>query len=297
MDSYVKYYQVAGMTVQVNSDFPISDTTFHPKFTLFETFGPGEDNIVINHHFFWPEDLYIPIESQIYKKNQWQIFKIRSTWVYKYHPLIPGEPEYRAIGIFNEDHTCLDVYTDQISREKYQNSLFNALTLFNNDQILFARLLCDRQGLILHSNGFNINGNGILLTGISGSGKSTLSKMLKKQGYQILCDDRMLIRKEKKEYFIHGNWCHGAVQDLSFGMAPLKAIFFLEKSHRNHISILDDKSELIQKIMQAMVKPFLASNDWNTAFLILEDLIKCVSWYKLEFDLSGKICEKIIKLL
>lgn len=297
MEIHTKYYKVAGITVRINSDFPITDKTFDQKFKLFETMGPGNDNIIINHHFYWPDNLGTILKNEIYKKNQWQIFKTKDAWIYKYHPLISGEPEYRAIGVFNENHTCLDVYTDQITQTKYQDNRFKSLTLFNNDQILFAKLLCARQGLIIHSNGFDINGNGILLTGVSGSGKSTLSQMLKERGFQILCDDRMFVRKMKDNYFIHGNWCHGAVQELSTGMAPLKAIFFLEQSDENHIAALNDKSELIQRIMQAMVKPFLDSNEWHTAFLIIEDLIKNVSWYKLRFDLSGKICNQIIELL
>jgi hypothetical protein len=43
------------ITIQVESDLPITDSTFHPKFKLFEIEGPGEETIYIRHHFSLPD--------------------------------------------------------------------------------------------------------------------------------------------------------------------------------------------------------------------------------------------------
>ena len=53
--SRCRYYQCGGITFQVISDLPIQDTTFQPKFKLFEVEGPGDDTITIRHHFCLPD--------------------------------------------------------------------------------------------------------------------------------------------------------------------------------------------------------------------------------------------------
>ncbi|MCX5703269.1 MAG: hypothetical protein NT066_02085, partial [Candidatus Omnitrophica bacterium] len=50
-----RFFRVAGITIQVESDLPMGDSTFHPDFAQFKVAGPGEDTISIRHHFFIPD--------------------------------------------------------------------------------------------------------------------------------------------------------------------------------------------------------------------------------------------------
>lgn len=297
MKTNVKYYKTAGITVQVNSDFQITENTFHPKFKLFQINGPGKDTIVIHHHFHSP-DLFENsnlIENEIYNKDPWQIFKTKDLWIYKYTPSLTETSGYPVIGVFNNDHTAIKIYAPGIDETRYKKSRFSALTLFNSDQILFSKLLCERKGLILHSNGFDISGNGILLTGKSGVGKSTLSNMLKNKGFTILCDDRMFI-KQKEAFYIYGSWCHGTVPDVSSNFAPLKAIFFLEQSKHNLIQRINNKNEIFQKLITSVVRPFLGREEWHLTLKTLETIVNSTKCYKIKFDLSGEICDLISEL-
>ncbi len=297
MNNHVKYYKAAEITIQIKSDYPISEKTFHTKFKLFEVNGPGEENITIHHHFHLPAFLtdQTVYNNKIYHNEFWKVFKTDNSWIYKYNPFPIVKTGFPVIGIFNNNHTVIDIYAPDIDAVKYEKGNFNALTLFNSDQILFSKLLCNKKGLILHSNGFDIFGNGILLTGESGAGKSTLSKMLKNKGFQILCDDRMFI-KQKEDFCLYGNWCHGTVPDVSSTNVPLKAIFFLEKSKHNLIQQIDDKNEIFLKLITSVVRPFLDRNEWNSTLKTLEEIINATKVYKLQFDLSGKICNIISKL-
>ena len=49
-----RYYGIAGITVQVESDLPYLADTFKPKFEAFAVDGPGEDTVVLHHHFALP---------------------------------------------------------------------------------------------------------------------------------------------------------------------------------------------------------------------------------------------------
>lgn len=297
MKNNVKYYQVAGITVQVSSDFLITENTFHPKFNLFEVDGPGGDNVMIHHYFLLPEYLKNPkiYKNPIYETDSWKVIKTKDAWIYKYNPTLEEESGYPVVGLFNDNHTAIKIYLPDISERQYKEANFNALSLFNSDQILFSKLLCCREGLILHSNGFDINGNGVLLTGESGAGKSTLSKMLKNKGFQILCDDRMFIKKNET-FFAYGNWCHGTVPDFSSTQAPLKGILFLEKSKTNMIQKITSKNEIFQKLITSVVRPFLNREEWDSTLKILEEIVDSTSCYKIKFDLSGEICELLDNL-
>ena len=297
MNNHVKYYQASGITIQVNSDFPIGENTFHPKFKLFEVNGHGEDNVTIRHHFHLSDYLTDKktYNNQIYQNESWNVFRTDNSWIYKYNPLPVEKTGSPVIGLFNNNHTAIDIYAPDIDEIRYKEGNFNALTLFNSDQLLFSKLLCDRKGLILHSNGFDIFGNGILLTGKSGAGKSTLSKMLKKRGFQILCDDRMFI-KQKDKFYLYGNWCHGTVPDVSSITVPLKAIFFLEKSKNNLIQKIDDKKTIFPQLLTSVVRPFLSRKEWNSTLITLEAIVDSTRCYKIKFDLSGQICQIIDEL-
>lgn len=296
MSNHTRYYKAADITIQVNSDYPITDKTFHPKFKTFETQGPGNDTIIINHYFH-PINPSYKQETLIYNKDQWQIFKSPDSWFYKYTPFSAEDRGNPVIGKFCKDHSLTEIYAAAIHKDNYQNAQFNALTLFNTDQVLFARLLNNRNGLIIHSNGFNINGRGILLTGNSGAGKSTLSHMLKQKGADILCDDRMFVKFSHTDFWIHGHWNHGSVPDVSSASAPLKAIFFLEQAKNNEIIKLKDKKKVTLDLFQSVVKQFLTQDEWSSTFTILEKIIHDIDCYVIKFNLDGNICEKIIKLL
>lgn len=287
---------VADITVQLNSDYSVSKNTFHPKFNQFEVPIPGIDKASIHHHFQAPCFTNDTKRSatEIYKKSPFHIFKSENTWIFYYTSISSDDLVKNAIGIFNNDFTSTHIYTEDLTPKKYSIGSFPALTLFNTDQMLFAKLLCDRQGVMIHSNGFVINGKGVLLAGVSGSGKSTLSRMLKPHNHQILCDDRMFVRKKKRGVFwIYGNWCYGSHPDASPAAAPLEAFMFLEKGSQNTIREIKDKKFIMPRLLQVLVKPLLDADGWQKYFATIENLMQNTPFYQIEFDLSGNIGDKI----
>jgi len=167
--------------------------------------------------------------------------------------------------------------------------------MFPTDQILLARILADREGLYLHSCGVNFNGKGLLFAGHSEAGKSTIAKMLKGKA-EILCDDRMIVRKQPDGFKIYGTWSHGDVKDISAGSAPLKAILFLEKSDKNQIARLNDKKEINKRILSCIIRPFITVDWWEKTLVVIDAIIDMIPCYKLYFDKSGGIVNILKKL-
>ncbi len=141
--TYRRYYECGGITIQVESDLPITDSTFHPKFKLFEVQGPGKDTIYIRHHFSLPDMDDQTMGQEIYRKPPWAIYKKEDSWIYLGISPIAGNKHLHRVAIFNHDHTRARIYNH--GEETFLNGKLHSLTLFPTDQILLARVLADRE--------------------------------------------------------------------------------------------------------------------------------------------------------
>ena len=303
-----RYFKIADITVQVESDLPINEQTFHPKFKQFEASGPGEDTIYIRHHFFLPDLDGKDFGKEFYRKAPWAIYKNNGSWIYLGISPAQGDKSLHRVAAFNSGHTRAKIYNDK--EETFLKGNLHSLTMFPSDQILLGRILADRDGCYLHSCGVNLNGNGLLFTGHSGAGKSTMATMLKGKA-EILCDDRMIIRKAvsgerlavsaanrkpNTGFNIYGTWSHGDVPDVSANSAPLRAIMFLEKSDENRIIPIEDKKEITKRLLPCLIKPFVTVDWWEKTLLVIDNLASKVPGYVLHFDRSGEIVDTLRQL-
>jgi len=287
-----RYYQCAGITIQVDSDLPITEGTFHPKFKLFEVTGPGEDTISIRHHFGLPDLNGQNLGKEVYRKPPWAIYKKADSWIYTGISPTRGDKSIHRVAVFNHDHTRVKIYTDKTREESYRKGNVNSLTLFPTDQILLARVLADREGYYLHSAGVVMEGSGLLFVGHSDAGKSTITTMLQGKA-EILCDDRNIVRRLTEGYKVYGTWSHGDVPDVSPSSAPLKAIMFLEQSPENKLIPLDNRKEIYKRLLACLIKPFETTDWWDKMLSLVEKIARDVPCYVLKFDKSGEVVDLI----
>jgi hypothetical protein len=281
------------MTIQVEADIPIKDDTFHPKFKKFEISAPGEVAVNIRHHFALPDLDGKDLGQEFYRKAPWAVYKKGDSWIYLgIAPQAEDKSLHRAV-IFNHDHTRARIYNT--NEEVFRKGDLHSLTMFPTDQILIARVLADRQGFYLHSCGVIFEGKGLLFAGHSEAGKSTTATILKDKA-QILCDDRIIIRKNGNGFKIYGTWSHGDVPDISSSSAPLSAIMFLEKSDENKLIPITDKKEVAKRMLACLIKPFVTADWWEKTLDLIDDVVAKVPCYVMKFDKSGKIVDSLSKL-
>jgi hypothetical protein len=103
-------------------------------------------------------------------------------------------------------------------------------------ELLLIHYLAQEKGVILHACGIVIEDRGILFLGESGAGKSTLSRMwAQENGVDILSDDRVIVRKQGREFRVYGTPWHGEAAFCSPREARLERIFFLRHGQENSL--------------------------------------------------------------
>jgi radical SAM protein with 4Fe4S-binding SPASM domain len=293
LKNHRRYFKIADITIQFDSDLPIDENTFHPKFRHFEADGQGEDTITVRHHFSLPDLEGNDLGKEIYRKPPWAIYHNMRSWVYL--GIFPQAQDKRLdrVVFFDSLHTNARIYNDTAA--KFLKGNLDSLTMFPTDQIWLARVLADRQGFYLHSCGVNFAGKGLLFAGHSEAGKSTMANMLKGKA-EILCDDRMIIRRKEEGFKIYGTWSHGDVPDVSGNSAPLKAILFLEKAQENKLILISDKKEAAKRVLPCLIRPLETIDWWGKTLLVVDKLTEEVPCYVLRFDKSGEVVDLLKEL-
>lgn len=279
------------MSIQVNSDLPILDKTFSPKFGNFQIPGPLKDNIVVNHHFTRTIKADVGQAEKVYFRPPWAVYQKKDQWIYHWIRSVPPHENYYQTVITNKEHTRLDIYNDQQMKNKFLNGNLESLTMFPTDQILTARFLAYRNACIIHSVGVVLNGEGYLFVGHSDAGKSTMALMMKEKGGTILCDDRNVIRKHDGFYYLSGTWSHGDVADVSSKTVPLKGIYFLHQAPENEIAPITDDTESFEALLACLIKPFETRDWWEKSLDFLTQVSSEVDCFNLWFNKDGNIVE------
>ena len=289
-----RYFRIAGITIRVDSDLPFTDKTFDQKFKKFEVNGPSEEMISLHHHFSLHDLSIDDPGKEIYRRAPWAIYRQDSSWIYLGIGHGRHDKTIHCAAAFNEGHTRGRIYNH--SEAIFRQGNLHALTLFPSDQILLTRVFADRQACFIHAAGMDIDGKGILFVGHSGAGKTTAARMMKKQGI-VLCDDRIIVRRQPEGLRIHGTWSHGDLADISSGSAPLSAIFFLEKADANRLVPVTKGIAIARLITQYVVKSLVTSDWWEKILDLVENIAQEVPAYRLEFDKSGRMVDNILKII
>jgi hypothetical protein len=297
-DPYKRYYQLAGITIQVESDLPILDTTFSPAIREFEVQEPGDDVVVLRHHFSSPNLISNQDSQLVYNSAPWKVIKQSNSWIYHNIARNSKPDSFRMSAKFSSDFKFADIY--QKTSRRYMSGNSYSLTFFLKDLVYLAQLFPSRQAINIHSSAVSINGNGVLFVGHSGAGKTTIIRKFMRYNLpdiDILCDDRNIIRELNGSYHVFGTWNHGYISKVSPFSAPLKAICFLEKSQRNQLINITDKREVRNALLSHISKPFTTPQWWDQTLTIINSVVDTISIYRLESDKSDQIIPEIIRTL
>jgi MoaA/NifB/PqqE/SkfB family radical SAM enzyme len=304
-DKHRRYFQIAGITVRVESDLDFDEVKFKKEFTAFAVAGPGEDNVTLRHYFELPDLKGTDLGEELYRKAPWAISRKNGTWFYRAVAVDGSDAELHRVAVFDAGHTHGTIYSLPRDAEFVRTDGWYSLSLLPTDQLWLAPLLADRNAALMHSAAVILNGQGLLFIGHSEAGKSTTVTLLTNGGHtqgaplevEILCDDRNIVRRWDEGWRVHGTWSHGDVENVSSASAPLRAILFLHQDSRNAITLLTDRKESRKLLLGTLIKPMVTAEWWQKELHVLERLVNEVPCYTMHFDKSGAIVRELLSVI
>lgn len=287
-----RYYRIAGITVQVESDRPFLADTFKPKFEAFAVDGPGEDTVVLHHHFELPDLDGADLGPRVYEQLPWAIHESRWGWTYVGIPPEPADDHSGPdrVVVFSHDHSEGRVFNGRDQVAMFERGGLASLSLLPTDQVLLARLLADRRGCFLHSCGIVLDDAGVLFVGESGAGKSTAMEQFAAVS-EPLCDDRNIVRVWPDGIRVYGTWSHGTVPIASPGSAPLRAICFLRHARENRVRRVSAPGQAVRGLVPRLVRPLVVGDWWPRTLDVVETIVREVPCFELSLDRSGGIVD------
>ena len=166
----------------------------------------------------------------------------------------------QQIAITNSDFTHWKVY----SEKSQQNKLVPLL--YPLGPIIMQYMVVNSDAIMIHAACVFDGKKGRIFSGFSGAGKSTMSKIWGEEGYQIINDDRLLIRRQGDDFFVHNTPMHYADNPKC---APLNGIFLIHHSPENIIKNIDG-AVAVSKVMA-----FCIQNNFDST--IVMNNIKTIS--------------------
>jgi MoaA/NifB/PqqE/SkfB family radical SAM enzyme len=288
--SHRRYYSIGDMTVQVDSDVPFRETTLDKKFLAFRTDSAGEDNLRLWHHFSLPDLDGFDLGREVYRKAPYAVFRKGDSWIYLGIFSDPKETRLHRVAVFNSDHSRGTIYTPDTAM--FDRGKLDSLCFFSSDQSYLCRVLAKRDGCFIHAAGVILDGRSLVFVGHSEAGKSTLVKMLRGQA-EILCDDRIILRRRPEGFKAYGTWSHGEVPDVSSNSAPLRAVLFLEKSTENRLVPVEGRAKKTKMFLEYLVRPLVSTDWWEDMIGISEKVADEVPFYTFFFEKSRGAVETL----
>jgi MoaA/NifB/PqqE/SkfB family radical SAM enzyme len=295
-----RYFQVGGVTVQVDSDLDLDQIDFR-RLSEFAVDGPGEELVTIRQKFALPDLDPQDMGEEIYRRASRSVFRKDDKLIYK--TVARGqEDRVLSVAIFNADHSRGVIYKPPEFAKIIQQNGMNFLCLFASDHIWLSPFLAWRGGLILHASAARVNGKGLVFVGHSGAGKSTTMEMLMAAEAEgqldeltVLCDDRNVVRKWPEGWRVHGTWSHGTVDVVSPESAPLAGIFLLQQDTVNRIERITSTRAIWKEMLVLVSRTAFTASWWNKAMDVLEQLIADIPVYRMRFDKSGEIVPDLLE--
>jgi hypothetical protein len=305
-----RYFKIAGITVRVESDLDFDIVPFKKEFASFAVAGAGDDNVTLRHHFELPGLQGKDLGVEMYRKVPWAISHKNGAWFYLGISTEPDDKSLHRVAVFTNDYTRATIYSPPADAERIRANGWPSLSLFPTDQIWLGPLLADRSAVLLHAAGVILQGQGLLFVGHSSAGKSTTMTLLKNavagaaEGshtglplqFEILCDDRNIVRRCDEGWRVYGTWSHGDVADVSSASAPLRAILFLQKDTVSTIVPLTDRKEIWKRLLATLIRPMVTAQWWQKELDVLEGIVNDVPCCIMHFDKSGAIVAELERL-
>ena len=251
------YLKIGGVTIEIETDDAIRLDNIDP----------------INQPFFYSRDIpseiaditiSITLDSipqtdhlvKIFDSDQsWSMFRDNDAYYVAMHPPALENP----LWLVKTNHTFTRgvIYcSESLVTEKNGKFQVSNPIAYPLDQILLMNHLARGKGALIHAAGVLFHGRGIIFPGRSGAGKSSISKqMTLGTGFELLSDDRIIVREMNHLFRIYGTPWPGEAGISVNRSAPLEGILFLCHGSENRITPIGP-AESLERLIPTVSVPW-----------------------------------------
>ncbi len=158
------------------------------------------------------------------------------------------------------------------------------------NQVLWILLLARGKGLLFHACGIDDDGRGYLFLGNSGDGKSTTAKLFFDHGLKVLNDDRIIVRGDGGEIWMHGTPWHGDFKEHSSHGLPVEKLFFLRHG-KKHSAQEKSGAEAVSMLLTRSFPPFWDKEGMDFTIERCQRIVSTIPCYELTFMRDGSLID------
>jgi hypothetical protein len=224
--------KIAGIVVSISSNRDIK--SIHLEQAYGDFFCSEEPEITIHASYNGIPQITLRDEDKVFDSEMiWSLYKTHGKNVFVLRSPIFGPLPY-CIAIFDSNFRKGEVFTRILEPERSPGDLMPSPLQFPISELLMVCLLARGRGVMLHACGVDDGGKGYLFAGNSTHGKTTMARLWKDRAL-VLNDDRIVIRRHKKRFWMFGTPFHGEYTGVSSQGVPLDKIFLLRHAEANDI--------------------------------------------------------------
>jgi len=292
---HAQSFRVGGVDVRLRSTLDPASFRVKPQLLAFAVEQAGAEAIRFSHVFDMPPLDALDLGTVAYRQPPWILSVRDGIWFYRC--VAAGEDSPFCLAVFSDDYRYACVYHRPETAAGIVGGECSSMALLPTDQIWLCPLMAARQGLLLHASAVILDGKAFVFAGKSGAGKSTTVELLRRAGCfrqtEVLCDDRIIVRRLDGHWQVHGTWSHGSIPDVSPASAPLGGIFLLEQSGENRLIPVTDPSAILHALLAVLIRPLPTDTWWRTVLGVLESLVRESHVDIMQFDRSGNIVKRL----
>jgi hypothetical protein len=221
-------YRIGGITFGLQAEGELRLTPERELSAFAVEPGPCDVNLQVA----WIDSLRVPTSTLLFHSGGlWSLFAEPSGYRFSFLSPLLGMTPYKEAWLdaeFRSGRVLLSRRYFDTDRPVYPLE-------YPLDELLMIHRLSRGEGVEVHAVGISDeNGRGHLFLGHSGAGKSTTARLwIDRPGVRILSDDRIILRVQDGQIWMHGTPWHGDAGIASPDCAPLSGIYLLAHGSSN----------------------------------------------------------------
>jgi hypothetical protein len=210
----------------------------------------------------------------------WQLFRDGDRFIFHLRSPKFGPQPYTT-ATFSSDFTTGIIY---LRRDCFEAERPVYPLKYPLDELLITNWLALGRGIEVHACAVvDTDEVGYLFAGHSGAGKTTMARQwCRQRNVTVLSDDRVILRKQGHQVWMHGTPWHSDEPLASPRCAPLRRGFFLRHGSRNELAPVTG-AQAVMELFARSFPPFFSANGLEYTLSCLTEISKAVPFFDLGF--------------